>query len=431
MHNAQLFENVKGLHLGNLRALSSALTAKDFYTIGHTARVAAYAVLLAAELGWTPRAIQQLEEATYLHDIGKIAVADRVLLKSGAADRRGVGADEAAPDHQRRDHRGPAGRRLRGRRAPPPRALGRRRLPGRPGRRGHPARRPAPLPRGLLRRHVVAPRVPAGADATRSASRSCAAAAARSSTPAWWRRSCACSATWRAAGGAAGRGRRGRGRASTRPTTASCAGRRTRRARSTRASCASCARRGSRTPRCRPWSPRRPSDELRCMIVVDSTTTTRPRCRTGEVVFCDDLELETFAGRRAPRRTSSSSTAGAPGSRRRRRSAPRTARRRRWSPQPVARGRPAGRRARQRRQRHVLGDHAHGGRAADARGDRVDDRRAHGPVQPPPVPRAAARHGGRRARPTARSRCSSATSTASSSSTTATGISWATTCCGG
>lgn len=83
MHNAQLFENVKGLHLGNLRALSSALTAKDFYTIGHTTRVATYAVLLAAELGWTPRAIQQLEEATYLHDIGKIAVADRVLLKTG------------------------------------------------------------------------------------------------------------------------------------------------------------------------------------------------------------------------------------------------------------------------------------------------------------------------------------------------------------
>ncbi len=83
MHNAQLFEDMKGMHLGNLRALSSALTAKDFYTIGHTARVAAYAMLLAEELGWTPRAIQQLEEATYLHDIGKIAVADRVLLKSG------------------------------------------------------------------------------------------------------------------------------------------------------------------------------------------------------------------------------------------------------------------------------------------------------------------------------------------------------------
>jgi len=84
LHNARLFENVKGLHLGHLKALSSALTAKDYYTIGHTARVAVYAVLLAGELGWGEREIQQLEEATYLHDIGKIAVADRVLLKSGA-----------------------------------------------------------------------------------------------------------------------------------------------------------------------------------------------------------------------------------------------------------------------------------------------------------------------------------------------------------
>ena len=41
-------------------------------------------MLLAGELGWGQREIQQLEEATYLHDIGKIAVADRVLLKSGA-----------------------------------------------------------------------------------------------------------------------------------------------------------------------------------------------------------------------------------------------------------------------------------------------------------------------------------------------------------
>ena len=87
IHNARLFENVKRLHLGHLKALSSALTAKDYYTIGHTARVAAYAVLLAGELGWGEREVQQLEEATYLHDIGKIAVADRVLLKSGALDR--------------------------------------------------------------------------------------------------------------------------------------------------------------------------------------------------------------------------------------------------------------------------------------------------------------------------------------------------------
>ena len=43
-----------------------------------------------------------------------------------------------------------------------------------------------------------------------------------------------------------------------------------------------------------------PVDELRCMIVVDDDDdddiTVVP---TGEVVFCDDLELETFAGRRS------------------------------------------------------------------------------------------------------------------------------------
>jgi diguanylate cyclase (GGDEF)-like protein/excisionase family DNA binding protein len=83
INNASLFESVKLMHLGNLRALSSALNAKDYYTLGHTARVAAYAVLLAGKLGWSPELIEQVEEIAYLHDIGKIAVSDRSLLKPG------------------------------------------------------------------------------------------------------------------------------------------------------------------------------------------------------------------------------------------------------------------------------------------------------------------------------------------------------------
>jgi excisionase family DNA binding protein len=42
LEHAQLYEEVKRLHLGNLRALSSALSAKDYYTLGHASRVAAY-----------------------------------------------------------------------------------------------------------------------------------------------------------------------------------------------------------------------------------------------------------------------------------------------------------------------------------------------------------------------------------------------------
>ena len=50
--NAQLYDEIKRMHLGNLKALSSALNAKDYYTLGHAARVAAYTVMLGRELGW-------------------------------------------------------------------------------------------------------------------------------------------------------------------------------------------------------------------------------------------------------------------------------------------------------------------------------------------------------------------------------------------
>jgi len=86
--NAGLYEDIKRLHLGNLKALSSALNAKDYYTLGHAARVAAYMVLLGRELGWPTDLLRHVEEAAYLHDIGKIGVSDRVLLKPSALNPR-------------------------------------------------------------------------------------------------------------------------------------------------------------------------------------------------------------------------------------------------------------------------------------------------------------------------------------------------------
>jgi diguanylate cyclase (GGDEF)-like protein/excisionase family DNA binding protein len=83
LERAQLHEEVKRLHLGNLRALSSALSAKDYYTLGHASRVAAYAAMLGRELGWPEERLEALENAAFLHDIGKIGVSDRVLLKAG------------------------------------------------------------------------------------------------------------------------------------------------------------------------------------------------------------------------------------------------------------------------------------------------------------------------------------------------------------
>ncbi len=88
LNNARLYEDIKRMHFSNLKALSSALNAKDYYTLGHAARVAAYMVLLGAELGWPPGLQKQVEEAAYLHDIGKIAVSDRILLKAASLSDR-------------------------------------------------------------------------------------------------------------------------------------------------------------------------------------------------------------------------------------------------------------------------------------------------------------------------------------------------------
>ena len=89
--------NIRRLHLSNLKALSSALSAKDYYTLGHAARVAAYMVLLGKELGWPHETLVQAEEAAYLHDIGKIAISDRVLLKPSRLNSARVGAHAPAP----------------------------------------------------------------------------------------------------------------------------------------------------------------------------------------------------------------------------------------------------------------------------------------------------------------------------------------------
>jgi diguanylate cyclase (GGDEF)-like protein/excisionase family DNA binding protein len=83
IERAQLYDEVKRLHLANLRALSSALSAKDYYTLGHASRVAGYAALLGRQLGWNDERLIELQNVAFLHDIGKIGVSDRVLLKAG------------------------------------------------------------------------------------------------------------------------------------------------------------------------------------------------------------------------------------------------------------------------------------------------------------------------------------------------------------
>jgi putative nucleotidyltransferase with HDIG domain len=70
-----------------LEALSATVDARDAYTAGHSRRVREVAVAIGDELGLSPEELETLSQAALLHDIGKIAVPDAVLLKDGPLDQ--------------------------------------------------------------------------------------------------------------------------------------------------------------------------------------------------------------------------------------------------------------------------------------------------------------------------------------------------------
>jgi putative two-component system response regulator len=70
-----------------LLGLGATIEARDPSTNGHCQRLAGYATALGRSLGLDPLDIGALARGGFLHDIGKIAVPDRVLLKEGALDR--------------------------------------------------------------------------------------------------------------------------------------------------------------------------------------------------------------------------------------------------------------------------------------------------------------------------------------------------------
>ena len=81
--NLQLLLQSNQLFLGTLHAMSSAIDARDRYTQGHSERVARLAHDLAQIHSLSVEACHEIYLAGILHDIGKIGVPDRVLLKSG------------------------------------------------------------------------------------------------------------------------------------------------------------------------------------------------------------------------------------------------------------------------------------------------------------------------------------------------------------
>jgi HD-GYP domain-containing protein (c-di-GMP phosphodiesterase class II) len=81
--NRELYRQQSELLADIVRALVSAIDAKDPYTSGHSNRVARFAVRIALEMRCPPKVVNTIYMAGLLHDVGKIGIDDNVLRKTG------------------------------------------------------------------------------------------------------------------------------------------------------------------------------------------------------------------------------------------------------------------------------------------------------------------------------------------------------------
>ena len=67
-------------------SLARAAEHRDDDTGNHVLRVGVYSAMIAEKLGWKPDAVEMLQQAAQLHDVGKIGIPDSILFKPGKLD---------------------------------------------------------------------------------------------------------------------------------------------------------------------------------------------------------------------------------------------------------------------------------------------------------------------------------------------------------
>jgi len=81
--NKKLYDELDEYLNSILLLASQAIDLRDTYTGFHSYNTAIYAALIAKQLGMNKKEIRKIFEAALLHDIGKIAIPDKILKKSG------------------------------------------------------------------------------------------------------------------------------------------------------------------------------------------------------------------------------------------------------------------------------------------------------------------------------------------------------------
>src|SRR5690349_1824827 len=77
-------EENRQLFLGTVKGLAAAIDGKDPYTRGHSERVSRFSMAIGQRLGLLDDDIEKIRISALLHDVGKIAIDDKILKKPAA-----------------------------------------------------------------------------------------------------------------------------------------------------------------------------------------------------------------------------------------------------------------------------------------------------------------------------------------------------------
>ncbi|MBC8248841.1 MAG: diguanylate cyclase [Anaerolineales bacterium] len=79
----QASQAIRQLNEELFMTLAKITDARDAYVFGHTVQVTNYAIALANELNLPAERVEQVRQAAFLHDIGKIGIPEHVIQKPG------------------------------------------------------------------------------------------------------------------------------------------------------------------------------------------------------------------------------------------------------------------------------------------------------------------------------------------------------------
>ena len=84
LHNERLRGELRTSYVATVSMLSDAIAAKDPFVGGHSEEVSACVSAAAERLGVEQRRREELLFGSLLHDLGKIGISERILLKPAA-----------------------------------------------------------------------------------------------------------------------------------------------------------------------------------------------------------------------------------------------------------------------------------------------------------------------------------------------------------